>query len=136
MNMESPIKDKFNQYPDDIKPLLTDLRELIIECAKQLNSGKVEESLKWGEPSYSVKDGSPIRIDWKAKTPELYYMFFNCNTKLVDTFRELYADVLKFEDNRAIVIDTSCPAPKEDIKHCIELALRYQKIKHLPLLGQ
>lgn len=74
--MASPIKNKFNQYPDNIKPLLIDLRALILECAKQLNAGRAKES--------------PKRLSF-------IMCFFNCNTKLANTFRELYTDVLKFE---------------------------------------
>lgn len=67
--IKSPIKEKFNQYPAHIKPLLLNLRELILQCASELKLGEIEESLKWNEPSYKAKSGSPIRIDWKPDTP-------------------------------------------------------------------
>ena len=59
---------------------------------------------EWGEPSYLVKGGSTIRMDWKKANPEQYAMYFHCKTKLVDTFKELYQDVFKFEGNRAIIL--------------------------------
>lgn len=74
-------------------------------------------------------------MDWKQKTPSRYYLFFNCQTKLVDTFRELYSDSLEFQGNRAIILSLSAPLPEASIKTCLELALTYQKRKNLPLLG-
>ncbi len=124
--MNKEVEQHFNHYPDDIRPKLLALRALILDTALDLNLGKVEESIKWGEPSFSVKTGSPIRIDWKVKSPEHYYIFFNCKTKLVDTFRELYGGTLAFEGNRAIRLKLSDPLPEQAIKNCIKLALLYK----------
>ncbi|WP_284677136.1 DUF1801 domain-containing protein [Vibrio methylphosphonaticus] len=129
------VISKFDDYPSDIRRSLLDLRSLIFQCALTLDVGDVEEALKWGEPSYRVKCGSPIRIDWKLKTPHNYYLYFNCSTQLVDTFRELYSDVLEFQGNRAIVLSVAQSFPERELKHCIALAMTYQRIKHLPLLG-
>ncbi|MEZ9478480.1 DUF1801 domain-containing protein [Vibrio splendidus] len=133
--MDRAIKTHFNEYPDDVRERLEELRSLIFELSSDLGLGDVEESLKWGEPSYSVKTGSPIRIDWKLKSPNNYYLFFNCQTKLIDTFRELHDGTLVFQGNRAIVLNLTEPIPKAPIKQCLELALTYQQRKHLPLLG-
>ncbi len=133
--MEKIVKIQFEKYPENARARLEELRALILKHSADLELGEVEESLKWGEPSYSVKTGSPIRIDWKQKTPNDYYVFFNCQTKLIDTFNELYGSVLDFQGNRAIVLNLSKPLPKAEISHCLELALTYKKRKHLPLLG-
>jgi hypothetical protein len=133
--MEKDVQDKFASYPEDVRPCLHRLRELIFQVATELALGAVVENLKWGELSYSVKTGSPIRLDWKPKNPERYYLFFHCQTKLVDTFRELYPDALVFEGNRAIILTINGPFPEQQLKHCITLALTYRTIKHLPLLG-
>jgi hypothetical protein len=129
------VKNRFEEYPENARIRLEELRSLILDLSCELKLGEVEESLKWGEPSYSVKAGSPIRIDWKLKSPNNYSLFFNCQTKLVDTFRELHGDTLQFQGNRAIVLHLSEPMPEVAIKQCLELALTYQKRKHLPLLG-
>ena len=63
----------------------------------------LEETLKWGEPSYLTKGGITLRMDWKDRALDRYEMYFNCNTSLVDTFKEVYGDVFTFEGNRAIV---------------------------------
>ena len=67
--------------------------------------GELEETLKWGEPSYLTtesKSGTTIRIDWKPKHPNQYAMYVNCKTTLVDTYRSLFPE-LTYEKNRAII---------------------------------
>ncbi|WP_025555175.1 DUF1801 domain-containing protein [Vibrio parahaemolyticus] len=133
--MDKVVKDRFDEYPDNARVRLEELRNLVFQVASELELGEVDETLKWGEPSYSVKTGSPLRIDWKLKSPNSCYLFFNCQTKLIDTFRELYSDELVFQGNRAIVLSLSKPLPETVIKSCLELALTYHQRKNLPLLG-
>lgn len=133
--MNKAVQERFDEYPEEARLRLEVLRSYIYELADVLALGQVEESLKWGEPSYRVKSGSPIRMDWKATSPQHYCLFFHCQTKLVDTFRALHGDELVFEGNRAIVLDVPQPIPEFAIKHCLELALTYHQRKNLPLLG-
>ncbi|MDO6527773.1 DUF1801 domain-containing protein [Motilimonas sp. 1_MG-2023] len=135
--MPADVQDKFNDYPSSVKPKLLQLRAIIFELCQQHQLGKVEESLKWGEPSYAVKHGSPVRFDWKANHPDHYCLFFNCNTTLVDTFRELYSahGNCSFQGNRAMLLPLNQPLPEALIRQCLLMALTYHKIKHLPLLG-
>ena len=133
--MDKVVKDRFNEYPGNARVRLEELRNLVFQVASELKLGEVDETLKWGEPSYSVKTGSPLRMDWKLKSPNNYYLFFNCQTKLIDTFRELYSDELVFQGNRAIVLSLTKSLPETIIKSCLELALTYHQRKDLPLLG-
>lgn len=133
--MQAEVQQKFDSYPEKIRPLMYLLRELVLSIAEEGDLGEVEETLKWGEPSYRVNGGSLVRMDWKPKDPGHYYLFFHCQTKLVDTFRELYSGRLEFQGNRAIVLSVDRRRPDAIIRHCIELAFKYQSIKHLPLLG-
>ncbi len=133
--MDIEVNKKFSSYPDFVRDKLVVLRELILEVVREENLGELTETLKWGEPGYSVKNGSALRIDWKPKLPESYSMYFNCNTKLIETFREIYPDVFQYEGKREIRFDVSKPLAKDELKVCISMCLRYHKIKHLPLLG-
>ena len=126
----------FERYPEHIINKMLYLRQLILETASETRSiDSVQETLKWGEPSYLAKKGSTIRIDWKESKPNQYAMYFNCKTKLVDTFKELYGTQFKFEGNRAIVFNEAEELPVDDLKHCIMLSLTYHTRKNLPLLG-
>ena len=133
--MTQKMLNKFSDYPNQIRPKMEYLRQLIYSIAEKENLGEVEESLKWGEPSYKVKYGSPVRMDWKEKSPDRYALYFNCNTRLVDTFKELYRDVFSFEGNRAIHFKLEDELPVNELEHCLSIAMNYQKLKHLPLLG-
>lgn len=133
--MNNDVQQKFKTYPEDIAVLLNTLRNLIYEVAENDDITELEETLKWSEPSYISKIGSTIRFDWKAKSPEQYCMYFNCQSKLIETFKELYGDLFTFEGNRAIVFKVNQAIPITALSHCISMALRYKKIKHLNLLG-
>ena len=134
---ENPdVKLKFENYPTKAKKKLKHLRELIIETANEIdNISELEETLKWGEPSYLVNKGSTIRLDWKEKKPEQVAIYFKCTSKLVNTFKELYGDTFKYETTRAIVFSMDDDIPKTQLKECISLALRYHLVKDKPLLG-
>jgi len=130
------VESKFDSYPDGAKNRINQLRHLILEVAEQSDHvTKVEETLKWGEPSYVTKTGSTIRIDWKSKAPDQYAIYFNCNTNLVETFKIIYGSTFSYEKNRAIVLDINQKIPVEELKVCVETALCYHLLKDKPLLG-
>ena len=133
--MDENVKQKFTTYPDNIAVLLHDIRDLIFGVAAQDGITDLEETLKWGEPSYISKSGSTIRFDYKDKAPQQFCIYFNCNTKLVETFKELYGDTFVYQGNRALVFELDQALPNKELAHCISLALHYKKIKHLPMLG-
>lgn len=126
----------FNNYPEPYRKKLLRLRQLVLDTATETDGvSPVEETLRWGEPSYLTETGSTIRMDWKPAKPEQYALYFHCKTRLVETFRELYGDQFHFEGNRAIVFQKTDNIPVNELKHCIILSLTYHKCKHLPLLG-
>ncbi|NAS13573.1 DUF1801 domain-containing protein [Poritiphilus flavus] len=137
LNSDPEVKTVFDNYPDDARKKMSALRALILETAEEMEEvSQLKETLKWNEPSYITKIGSTLRIDWKAKQPEQYAMYFSCSSRLVSTFKMLYNQTFSFEGNRAIVfqMDDTAPYPAE-LKNCIIAALRYHKVKQLPTLG-
>lgn len=135
-NVAPGVSAVFGTYPPEILRRAMQLRQLVLETAAELAEvDDLEETLKWGEPSYVTRTGSTIRLGWKASQPDEYRLFFHCRTKLVDTFKELYPKVLTFEGNRAIVLHKTADLPIDPLKHCISLALTYHRRKKLPLLG-
>lgn len=135
MTMAVEIEKKYQSYPDAARRVLLTIRGAIYELAEAESLGEVVETLKWGEPSFLTKKGSAVRIDWKSKQPDSVSIYFNCNTKLVDTFKELYGNTLQIVGNREIVFPMKDDLPLATLKSCISMALRYHTIKHLPLLG-
>lgn len=133
--MKLSVQQKFDSYPEDIAKLLHVLRDLILNVAEQDGISDLTETLKWGEPSYLSKIGSTVRLDWKPKYPEQYFIYFNCKTSLVETFKEVYGDTFQYEGSRAIVFNKKQDLPLIQLAQCISLAMRYKQIKHLELLG-
>lgn len=126
----------FHKYPKSVRLKMLHLRNLILQTAAEINElNEIEETLKWGEPSYLTNKGSTIRIDWKEKTPDRYAIYFKCTSKLVPTFKLVYPDKFRFERNRAIVFQLDDKIPEIELKRCISVGLTYHKVKHLPLLG-
>lgn len=136
IHTEPTVIRTFNTYPPLVRKKIRHLRKLIIETAKETQGLDVlEETLKWGEPSYLTKTGSTIRIDWKEKKPDQYAMYFKCTSKLIPTFRKVYGDVFDFEGDRAIIFQMDDDVPDEALKNCIRAGLMYHKVKHLSRLG-
>tara|TARA_R100001480_G_scaffold115758_3_gene115761 strand:+ start:5 stop:424 length:420 start_codon:yes stop_codon:yes gene_type:complete len=136
LTTDPKVKEVFAKYPDHVLRKMNHLRSLILTAADEINGlDRLEETLKWGEPSFVTKKGSTLRIDWKAKSPDQYAMYFSCSTKLIATFRILFKNELDFEGNRAILFKLKEKVPDEVIKKCVTMALTYHNIKHLPLLG-
>jgi len=129
------VKSKLAKYPAAVRPKLKHLRKLVIETAEELGIDQIEETLKWGEISYLAKKGSTIRMDWKAKAPDQYAMYFKCTSKLVLNFKEVYGDTFKYEKTRALVFNLDEDPPKKELKACIAAALQYHNVKQLPHLG-
>lgn len=118
----------FDAYPAPVKAKLLALRRLIFDTAKTTRGvGALEETLKWGQPSYLTPEtgsGSTIRIDQVKPAADQVAVYFHCQTNLVETFRELYPE-LSYSGNRAILLDVGGKLPEAALRHCIGLALTY-----------
>ena len=125
----------FNLYPGRIKSKLLYIRQLIYETAASIEDvGELEETLKWGEPSYLTsksKSGSTIRIAWKESNKEQYSIFFKCTANLVPAFKEKFPQKFKFGENRSIDFNLDDDVPVKELKQCIALALTYHRNKKL-----
>jgi hypothetical protein len=130
------VNDVFANYPDFVRDKLQHLRELVIETAEETEGVTVlEETLKWGEPSFVTKNGSTLRMDWKEKTPDQYAMYFQCTSRLVDTFRLVFDHKFQFEGKRAIVFKLNEKIPELELKECIRASLIYHNVKEQITLG-
>ena len=117
----------FASHPPAMRDRLLHLRALILDTAAMTPGvGTLEESLKWGQPSYLSRIGSPIRLDGDKSAPGRCALYFICTTSLVATFRELYPE-LRFGGARGILLDEGDPLPEAALRHCIALALTYRR---------
>jgi hypothetical protein len=124
-----------DSYPERVRSKLLYVRRLIYQTAAEFEEiGPLEETLKWGEPSYltpQTKSGSTIRIDWKEKQPEQYSIFFKCTANLVPSFKERFPDTFRYGGDRSIDFMMDDDIPVAPLKQCIALALTYHLNKKL-----
>lgn len=133
------VAAKFESYPPHARNALLALRELVFRTASETPGvGEIDETLKWGEPAYVTKNkaGSTVRMDWKAKDPERYAIYFHCQTGLVDMFRTLFPDDFAFDGNRALVFRLGDPVPEDALAICIAAALTYHLNKRRSVAGR
>jgi hypothetical protein len=121
------VKSALAGFPDGLRETALSLARLIKDIAENLTAvGELQDSLKWGEPSFAPKRknvGSSVRI--AARRDGKIAMNFICHTGLVERFREIYAGQLEFEGNRTIVVDPGKPLQRAELSYCIAMALTY-----------
>lgn len=133
---ERQVEEVFESYPEVIRGNLLALRDLVFVTAQRIGvANDLTEALKWGEPGYLCKQGSTVRLNWKEDDPDHYRICFHCQTSLIPTFRNLYASDFEFEGNRAIRLSASQEPDLTKLGHCIEMSLKYHRLKELSLLG-
>jgi hypothetical protein len=128
------VKTVFDTYPQPQRNYLSHLRSFIFEVAAETEGvGELEETLKWGQPSYltsATKSGSTICLGMHGD--EHYALYVHCQTKLLSHFRDVYGSLLSYDGKRALVFEKDL---QEDVtqlsavKDCIALALTYQRWK-------
>ncbi len=123
------VEDYFNAQSDAASQTLHLLRDLVFEvAASNPDIGVVEETLKWGQPSYltpQTKSGSTLRLATdKQGKPAIY---INCQTTLADQVRNLYPDQFEIQKNRQV--QPLLPVHEMDaaIRHVIALVLTYHR---------
>ncbi|MDA9066710.1 DUF1801 domain-containing protein [Flavobacteriales bacterium] len=130
------FENKLANYPDQVQGKLQFLRKLILKTASEIPEVKqLEETLKWGEPSFVTKHGSTLRMDWKKAAPDEYKLYFKCTSRMVETFRIVFGDFFNYENNRAIIFKLNQEIPEAEIKKCITATLTYHKVKNNLTLG-
>ena len=126
----SEINSVLSGYPDAQRTRLEQLRDLVHITADNIEEiTELEESLKWGQPSFTAKPkglGSSVRIDKRGEGVSVYFI---CNTGLVDQFREIYPGKFNYIGNREIHFAQDDHVNEDELSHCIAMALTYHKNK-------
>ncbi len=97
--MEDRIKAVFDGFAQPERAHLLTLRSLIFDLATE----PVDESLKWGQPSYATPSGSPIRLGVPKSGG--YAIYCHCATTLIGDFAALFGKDFRYEGNRAVLLD-------------------------------
>lgn len=126
------LEQAFASFPTKERDGLLALRSLIFEMAADLPQvGEIEETLKWGQPSYQTrkpKSGSPIRLGLTKSGGQKtggFGIYTHCQTTLISDFQNLFPDEFTYEGNRAIHFDNANDMPLDKLRLFISSALTY-----------
>lgn len=101
---------------------LDHLRARILACAA-VQGITVEESLKWGQPSFKAPQGSPLRIGLPKAGG--FALYAHCATTLISDYAALHPG--RFEGNRAVLFDSVEEARAQPLEALISAALTYHR---------
>ena len=126
------VAEAIRSYPEPIKAAVLTLRELVLDTADEVDGvGRIEETLKWGQPSYLTPDtgsGTTIRIAPAPKrSAHDYGLFVHCGTDLVDRFRGAFGETFDYEGHRGLLFRTDDALPTNELRECIAMALTYHR---------
>lgn len=103
--MDPTVRAVFDAAPPQPRAGMLALRQLIFDTAARLPEvGRVEESLRWGEPAYltpETRSGSTLRLG--APRAGGVALYCNCRTSLIADFRDLAGTAVRTSGNRAVL---------------------------------
>ncbi|AKS47008.1 hypothetical protein SAMN05444287_2133 [Octadecabacter temperatus] len=121
------VRDAFAAFPQPAHDTLMSLRAMIYEIGETLPIGRIEESTKWGQPSYATPKtnlATPIRLGLsKAGDPAV---FTHCQTTVMSDFRALAPANMAFDGNRAVHLPVHSPPNLNELAPLIRAALTYR----------
>ena len=118
--MAPAVASAFDAFPPDIRAMALRLRALIHEVAAE---SPVTETLKWGQPSYHVPSGSPLRIG-QPKTGGCA-LYAHCATTIISTYAATFPDLDRIEGNRAVHFHSMEDIVPDRLRLLIRHALTY-----------
>ncbi|SCZ54215.1 protein of unknown function (DU1801) [Epibacterium ulvae] len=123
----TPVAAAFEAFAPDQQQILLQIRALIFATAAQLPEvGAIDETLKWGQPSYVPKKrntGTPLRLGCPKSGGVAVYT--HCQTTVIPQFRDLFPDHFQYDGTRAVHLATTQAVPNEQLEFLIRSALRY-----------
>ena len=136
IDITKDVADAYTAFPVEARQYLLAVRALILKTAETTPGvGRLTETLKWGEPSYLTEEtraGTTVRLAWKKDKPHTAQLLVNCQTRLVEDWRNVFGDALDFSGNRAVLLDIDKPMPEQALASCILQALTYHLRKKTP----
>ena len=121
------VEAAFAALPEPGRRGLLALRRLIFQTAAETpEAGRLEETLKWGQPAYLTPDtkaGSTIRLGLPKEGG--FALYAHCQTTIISDFRSLFPDDFAFEANRAVHFEDERSIEPDKLSLLIRSALTY-----------
>ena len=124
------VKAVLDRHPPALRDKLLALRAAILDVGREENVGPIEETLKWGQPSYLTQNGigTTIRIDRDDTHGGAMALYVNCNSSLVGEWRERFPDMV-FGGERSLHLTIEADLSDPRLRMCIADALTYHRRK-------
>lgn len=118
------------RWPAPARRYFDTIRRIVWNVAVRAEIGTLDESLKWGQPSWlpqRKRVGSTLRCYWHPARADTISLYLNCNTTLAETMKTLYPTSFDYEGRRGLHLSLHAPLPKDAIDHCAFLTLTYHR---------
>ena len=103
-------------------------RAIFHDVAGAAGIGDLDESLKWGQPSWrpiKPRTGSTLRVSWDSGDPDHLPLFVDCKTDLASRMQSLYPDLPQNDGRRRLAVDLTQPLPEQAIAHLAQMTFCY-----------
>mgnify|MGYP001799806908 CR=1 FL=1 len=121
------VKAAFDAFPPNARTIGLTLRDLIFAVAAETPGvGQIEETLKWGQPSYltpETKSGSTLRIGVPKNGDAA--LFAHCATNIISSYASTFPNTDLIEVNLAVVFTTADDIVPMRLRLLIHHALTY-----------
>ncbi|MFQ1699379.1 DUF1801 domain-containing protein [Loktanella agnita] len=121
------VADAYDALPPDVRDMALTLRDLILSVAWDTPQvGRIEETLKWGQPSYltsETKSGSTLRIGMAKNGGAA--LFAHCATNIISTYANTFPEADQIEGNRAVIFMRAQDIVPERVRLLIYHGLTY-----------
>ncbi|MGG7567648.1 DUF1801 domain-containing protein [Rhodovulum sp. DZ06] len=122
----------FDAFPAPQRALLPALRaEVFAGAAADPRIGPLEETLKWGQPSWRPRSGAgtALRVGLPKTSPlgpAACALYVHCQTSVIEDVRPLLPPGLHIEGTRAVHLCAAAPPPPGALRPLILRALTYK----------
>lgn len=127
-NAPAPLLDQFASWSEPAQKAAWDCRTLFHDIAAENALGALDESLKWGQPSWRPKrlrTGSTLRMSWSPASPDRLALFVDCKTDLAARMQEIYPDLPANDGRRALAVDLRAELPRQALAHLAQMTFTY-----------
>ena len=119
----------FAAFPGPSRRGLLTLRRLIFDVAAATPGvGRLDETLKWGQPAYLTPEtgsGSTLRLGL-PKTGG-FAVYAHCRTTIIPDFQALFPDDFTYEAHRAVHFPDAASLRPDKLEWLIRRALTYHR---------
>ncbi|MEP1766464.1 MAG: DUF1801 domain-containing protein [Sulfitobacter sp.] len=125
-----PFADTLRSWPQQAQDQFIQMRAVILTAAQQADVGLVDETLKWGQPSWRPKrprTGSTLRLNWQDNSPQTIALYVDCKSTISSTMRDIYPDEFKYESNRALRLPLGAALPDAALDHLARMTFTYHR---------